>query len=165
MSNVFVLGFEELEGAENMLANVQTWEEKGWLKVEDAAIVTRPTASGDVEIKQTTKKTGKYALGGGGIGFLAGMLLGGPIGGVVVGSAVGAIAGALKDSGIDDKFIRQVSETLKPGGSQLFLMTAGGGNAEALAAELEGHRATVVSMNTSLPPEDEKRLRDLLSGA
>ena len=35
----------------------------------------------------TRKRAGKYALGGGGIGLLAGMLLGGPIGGLVVGAA------------------------------------------------------------------------------
>jgi uncharacterized membrane protein len=175
--------FDDIDGAENMLANVNTWANQGWLKVEDAVVVTRgagsastptqiPTAnpeqpgivqgagsSTELEIKQTQKHAGKFALSGSGIGLLAGLLLGGPIGGLVVGATVGGITGALKDFGIDDKFIREVSAGVKPGTSALFLMTSGG-DAEKLLPEVREHKARLLS--TTLPPEQERALREAL---
>lgn len=184
MTNVHVLLFDELTGAENMLENVNTWEQNGWINVEDAVVVTRgtgsqggatpvvasntaenpavllgTTGSSELEIKQTYKRSGKYTLGGGGIGLVAGLLLGGPIGGLVVGATVGAITGALKDYGIDDKFIKQVSAGIRPGSSALFLMSSGG-DIEKILPELRVHHARLLS--TTLPPEQEKALRDAL---
>jgi len=181
--NVHVLLFDDIDGAEAMLDNVNSWSKEGWLKVEDAVVVTRGAGSatsptpittgnteqpqsvmiqgsqGDLQIKQTRKHAGKFALGGTGIGFLAGMLLGGPIGGMVVGATVGAITGAMKDFGIDDKFVRQVSEGIRPGTSALFLMTSGG-NAEKLLPEIREHKAHLLS--STLPDEQSAALREAL---
>jgi uncharacterized membrane protein len=182
--NIHVVMFDDVMGAENMLENVNEWVKNGWLNVDDAVVVTRgrgsevppvqiatanperpmmvagSTGGTDVEIKQTVKHAGKFALGGGGIGLLAGMLLGGPIGGLIVGATAGAIAGALRDSGIDDSFIKEVSAGLAPGTSALFLMTSGG-DEEKILAELRAHKATL--LKTTLPPDQERRLREVLS--
>ncbi|HMN26595.1 MAG TPA: DUF1269 domain-containing protein [Caldilineaceae bacterium] len=181
--NIHVLMFDDINGAENMLDNVTSWEKAGWLKIEDAVVVTRgsgsetpplqmATASGEqaravpattnnteLEIKQTHKFAGKYALGGSGIGFLAGMLLGGPIGGGGVRATLGALTAALKDYGIDDKFIKEVSASVRPGTSALFLMSSGG-DAEKLLPEIREHKARLLS--TTLPPEQERALREAL---
>ncbi len=184
-ANIHAILFDDYHGADNMLTNVNTWQENGWITVEDAVIATRGAGSDepplivaagsteqpkliagqsapgmqDVEIKQTNKQGGKFTLGGGGIGLLAGLLFGGPIGGLVIGATAGAIAGALKDYGIDDNFIREVSEGLQPGNSILFLMTSGG-DEEKILAELRPHRATL--LKTTLPPEREAALRAVL---
>jgi len=97
----------------------------------------------ELQIKQTHKRRGKFTLGGGGIGLLAGLLVGGPIGGLVAGATVGAVTGALKDYGIDDKFIREVSAGLTPGTSALFLMTTGG-DEQKILSELRPHKATLI---------------------
>jgi len=181
--NVHVLLFDDIDGAEAMLDNVNTWAKEGWLKVEDAVVVTRGAGSmtqpttiasgnteqpqsvmiqgsqGDLEIKQTRKHAGKFAMGGAGIGMLAGMLLGGPIGAMVVGATIGGITGAMKDFGLDDKFIRQVSEGVRPGTSALFVMSSGG-NAEKLLPELREHKARLLS--STLPPEQAEALREAL---
>ena len=157
--NVTVLGFKTIDGAEIMLENAHTWEEKGLVKLLDACVVSRGPGS-DVQIKQTRKFGGKYALGGGGIGVLAGLLLGGPVGGLIVGATIGAISGAMKDYGIEDKFIRSVADGLAPNTSALFLMTTEG--KPELMDELEAHHATVLS--TTVTPENERRLRDALAG-
>jgi uncharacterized membrane protein len=181
--NIHVLLFEDIDGAENMLTNVYTWEKAGWLKVEDAVVVTRGAGSygepmhvapanverpavaygtgsnTELEIKQTHKFAGKYALGGSGAGFLIGMLLGGPIGGLVVGATIGGITGAMKDYGISDKFIKEVSAGIAPGTSALFLMSSGG-NQEKLIPEIREHKARLLS--TSLLPEQEQALREAL---
>lgn len=182
-ANIHVVLFNDYNGAENMLENVSTWEQEGWINVEDAVVVTRgsggttpPVAIGaanterpmmipgassstDIEIKQTIKRRGKFTLGGGGIGLMAGLLLGGPIGGLVVGATVGAITGALQDYGIDDGFIKQVSAGLEPDTSALFLMTAGG-DVEKLLPELRAHTGRLLS--TTLPPEQEQAVRKAL---
>lgn len=162
-TNVVVLGFESMDGAENMLANVQTWEEKGFFNVKDAVVVTRGAGTNDVEIKQTVKKAGKWSLGGGGMGLLAGFLLGGPVGGLVAGATIGAISGAMKDFGIPDKQIRAISESLPAQSSALFLMTipVEGRDDEALYEELRPYKAKLIS--TTLPEETAKRLEQLLT--
>jgi uncharacterized membrane protein len=162
--NIIVLGFPTIDGAENMLANVESWEKRGFFTVKDAVVVTKGSGANQLEIKQTVKKAGKWALGGGGIGFLAGMLVGGPIGGIIVGATVGAISGALKDSGIDDKFIRSVSNSMSGDTSTLFVMvTPNPDRDEAeLMKELAEQRATVIS--TTLAPDREEQLRNKLSG-
>ena len=38
-TNITVLGFEDMVGAENMLTNLETWEEKGYFAVKDAVVV------------------------------------------------------------------------------------------------------------------------------
>ncbi len=181
--NIHVLMFDDFYGAENALENVNTWEKNGWIKVADAVVVTRgkgsevaPTqvatggegtpvmiSSGgtntELEVKQTHKFAGKYALGGSGIGFLAGFLLGGPVGGLIVGATVGGITGAMKDYGIDDKFIKEVSAGVKPGTSALFLMTTDG-DADKILPEVAEFKARLLS--TSLSPEQERLLRDAL---
>lgn len=158
MANVTALLFDDPAGAENMLENVKTWQEKGLVTVVDAVIATRDSGN-DINVQQTHKLTGKYALGGSGIGLLAGLLLGGPIGGLVGGAAVGAITGALRDYGIDDKFIKQAVQSMQPNSSALFLMTQDGKQDELLN-ELRPHKAAIIS--TTLPPEQEKRLRQAL---
>ena len=168
--NIIVLMFEEEEPvafgdpafkhtkADNMLENVQMWQDQGLYELADAVIATC-NPSGDVNIKQTQSVTGKYSLRGSGIGLLAGVLLGGPIGGLVGGAAVGAIAGKMKDIGIDDKFIKEVTKGLRPNTSALFLM----GKAldqEKMMEEIRPFKATIAS--TTLPAEREKELQALL---
>jgi len=182
--NIHVVLFDSFEGADNMLENVNTWAEKGWLVVDDAVVVTRGsgsdtpaiaiataqpeharvihTSSGntEIEIKQTVKqRSGKFTLGGGGLGLLTGLLLGGPIGGLVVGATIGAITGAMKDYGIQDSFIKEVSAGLSPGTSALFLMTSGG-DEEKILAELQAHKGRL--LKSTLPDEQEARLRAAL---
>lgn len=158
-SNIIVLGFEAETAAEDMLATFMYLQEQGLVTIEDAVVATRGDGK-DVQINQKHAVTGKYAFRGSGIGLLAGLLLGGPIGGLVGGATIGAIAGALKDSGIDDKFIRQTSEALSPNSSALFLM----GKAQDRERFLEEIRPFKAYVATStLSEEAEKTLREALA--
>ncbi len=159
-SNIIVLGFEGRETAENMLPLFLEMQEKGIIALEDAVIATRGEGPETVEIKQTHKFAGKYALRGSGIGLLVGLLLGGPVGGLVGGATIGAITGGLKDYGLDDDFIRKATDALRPNTSALFLL----GHAEDPDRFLEEIRPfkAVVAM-TTLPPEKERALRDALA--
>ncbi len=183
-SRLIVLAFEGASTAEGVLANLKELEAEGALKLKDAVIASRPgaadrifmnpamgsgsgtMASGtgvpagqatapEAEITQTDSRRGRYALAGGGIGVLIGTVLGGPIGGLTV----GLIAGALRDRGLSDKFVKELSATLRPDTSAVFLLIESV-DAEKALAQIRPFNAKV--LNTNLPPDMEEQLRQAL---
>lgn len=158
-SNIIVLMFEGESTAENMLSTFELLQEKGVVTIEDAVLASRGVST-EISIKQARSVTGKYAARGTGIGLLAGLLLGGPIGGLVGGAAIGAIAGALKDVGIEDKFVRELSDGLRPKTSALFLMGKAD-DQEKFLEEIRPFKALVVT--TTLSDEQEKVLKQALA--
>lgn len=159
MSNVVALAFEGEETAKGMLNDVLKLEEQGKIEVLDAVIASRGVGK-NVNIKQTQSAKGKYAKRGTGIGFLAGLLLGGPILGAAGGAAVGAISGSMKDVGIKDDFIEQISAGLGQNSSAIFLMTQNA-DMEAIEKYLKPFKARVLT--TTLDPEAEAKIVKLLS--
>ena len=159
MSNVIVLAFDGEETAEGMLNDLKKLEEQGKIEILDAVVASRG-AGKHIEVKQTQSDKGKFAARGTGIGFLAGLLLGGPVLGAAGGAAIGAITGSMKDVGIDDNFIEQISKGLQPNTSAIFLMTQNA-DMEAIEAYLKPYKARVLS--TTLSPETENKLKELLS--
>lgn len=84
----------------------------------DAALVTR-SDSGRVELRQTHQvAAGEGVVAGGTVGFVAGMLLGGPIGGALLGMLGGGVWGA-RDTGVPDTRLRELGESVAPGGALL----------------------------------------------
>ena len=158
-SQVVVLGFNEELGAETMLDYLGEMQDEGLIELEDAVVASRGPGT-NVEIRQTHSKAGKFALRGSGIGLLAGLLLGGPIGGLIGGAAIGGITGALKDHGLDDSFVEEVSGSVRPNTSALFLLIKEAKGEEVLE-KLQSLDARVLT--TTLPEEAEKRLRDSLA--
>jgi uncharacterized membrane protein len=158
-SQVVVFGFDEEQGAETMLDYVDDMQKEGLLELEDAVIASRGPGT-DVDIRQMHSKAGKFALRGSGIGLLAGLLLGGPIGGLIGGAAIGGITGALKDHGLDDSFVEEVSGWVRPNTSALFLLIAEA-KGEQVLPRLQSLNARVLT--TTLPEEAEKRLRESLA--
>jgi uncharacterized membrane protein len=103
--------------------------------VRDSIVVTR-SESGRVDLRQTRQvAAGEGVVAGGTVGFVAGMLLGGPIGGALLGMLGGGVWGA-RDTGVPDARLRELGESLAPGGALLCaLVKADGATAvrEALA--------------------------------
>ena len=157
-SKIVVLGFESQFGAEGMLEQFDKFEKEGLITLEDAVTASRGPGV-NVEITQTQTRGGKTALKGSGIGLLAGLLLGGPILGVAAGAGIGAIVGSAKDYGLDDNFIKGITESLKPDSSALFLLIKEA-KAEEFQGKLDQFDARVLT--TSLPPDKEKALREMI---
>ena len=156
-SQLVVLAFEGRETADGMLANFRDMQDRGILKLEDAIVATRGQAD-HIDIHPTDSRRGRYAAAGGGAGVLAGGLIAGPLGGAAVGT-VGAIVGAMRDRGIEDKFVEEVSRSLQPESSAIFLLIEEADGPKVLE-ELEPFHAAV--LHTTLTPEQERRLRDTL---
>jgi uncharacterized membrane protein len=116
-------------------------------KILDSAVVTR-LESGRVELHQTDQvAAGEGVVAGGTVGFIAGMLLGGPIGGALLGMLGGGIWGA-RDTGVPDARLRELGESLAPGGALLCALV----RAEDAAAAREALAAYGEVADADAPP-------------
>ena len=159
MSQLIVLAFEMETSADEALDTIKRLQKQELITLEDAAVVVRPM-DGKPKVKQAQSLVGAGALGGAFWGMLIGLLFFAPWLGLVAGAIGGAIGGKLTDIGIDDKFIKEVADTIEPGHSALFLLVAKVTRDKVLP-ELEPYNATV--LQTSLSEEDEAKLRESFS--
>jgi uncharacterized membrane protein len=111
---------------------------------------------GKAKVKQATSLVGAGALGGAFWGMLIGLLFFAPWLGLAVGAITGAIAGKASDVGVDDKFIKEVGESIEPGHSALFLLVVEA-TADKVLEGLQGFHPQVYQ--TSLSEEDDAKLR------
>jgi uncharacterized membrane protein len=151
-----VLAFDSEEGALHMRDRLLDYRKQRMLQLADAAVVVRQK-DGKVKVKQLTNLVGTGAFGGGFWGLLIGLLFLAPGLGLAIGVAAGALVGSLSDSGLDDKFIKEVGKTIEPGRSALFLL-AHRANLETALNDLKPLNAQI--LQTSLSEEDEARLRE-----
>ena len=156
MSSLVVLAFENMTGAEDMRERMYDLQKRELITLEDAAVVVRKE-SGKTKVKQAHSLVGAGALGGAFWGMLIGLLFFAPWLGIIAGAAGGALAGKLGDVGVDDDFIKQVSDTIEPGHSALFLL-ARDAQMERIEQELSGESFEIIQ--TNLSPEDETQLRE-----
>jgi uncharacterized membrane protein len=158
MSSLVVLAFEDTDGAEAMREKMYDIQRRKLITLDDAAVVVRKE-NGKTKVKQAHSLVGAGALGGAFWGMLIGLLFFAPWLGLIAGASSGAIAGKLGDIGVDDSFIKEVSETIEPGHSALFLL-ARDAKLERVKEELEGFRHEFSIIQTNLSPEDETNLRN-----
>jgi uncharacterized membrane protein len=168
MSDLVVIGFENTLKADEVLWRLRALKRQNLIDLEDAVVVVRDE-SGEVHLKQSIDLTALDAstglLSGGLLGAFVGLLFLNPTAGFLIGSMFGAGAGALSgslgDYGIDDDFIKSLSETIPPNSSALFVL-ARKVEPEKVLAELSDVKGKV--LRTTLSPDQEKRLREALAG-
>ena len=136
--------------------------QKSYLVSLEDAVVVEKKQNGKVKLHQMYNLTASGAVGGGFWGVLIGLIFMNPLLGLVVGAGAGAVAGALSDVGINDNFMKQLGEKLKPGSSALFVLTDSEITDKVLA-ELRGSGGEIIQ--SSLSHEDEDRLQAALSAA
>lgn len=160
MSDLIVITYDNEQSGRDAFASLSDMQKMQIITLEDAAFAIK-TDKGKVKIKQTLENqyTGAAAVWGGFWGLLIGLLLMSPIFLGVIGALLGAALGKAVDIGIDNKFIKEVGDSLDPGGSALFLLVMQATPDKALA-ELEKYGGQV--FQTSLSAEDEAHLRAAL---
>lgn len=166
MADLIVVGFDDPHEADRVLTQLQRMQREYLIDLEDAVVAIRQP-DGKVRLKQSYNMVGTGAasvgLSGALWGTLVGLLFLNPLAGMAVGAAVGAGAGALSgslmDYGIDDNFIRELSDTLKPDTSAIFVLVRKV-QAEKVLSELSDVRGRV--LRSSLSPDQEKRLQEAL---
>ena len=157
MSDLVVLAFDNEEGAIEARDKLLSLEKQGAISLADAAVVVR---GAEVKVKQVKSMTGAGAAAGGILGVVIGLFFLAPWLGLAVGVLGGAIVGKRTDFGIDDKFIKEVGETIQPGHSALFLQVYRVADQKVMPV-VEQFDATV--LRTTLSLEDEEKLREALA--
>jgi len=156
MSELVVLAFDTENGALEMRDTMVNLQKQHIVELEDAAVVIR-RADGKVKVKQAVSLVGQGALGGAFWGMLIGIIFWMPWLGLAMGALGGALGSKLSDTGVDDKFIKEVGEKIEPGHSALFLLVRSA-TTDKLKEELKDFHPTIIQ--TSLSNEDEAKLRD-----
>lgn len=155
MPDLVVLGFPTMSAADEVIPQLDTLQREQLLQLADWARVIRHD-DGKVEVRQAHNTAAAGAAGGALWGMLIGLIFLSPLAGALIGGAAGAVAGALHDYGIDDKFIKDLSNQLKPGTSALFLYVMSA-TPDKVADRLQSHHPTL--LHTSLSRDAEERLR------
>ena len=160
MSDLIAITYDKAQdgwNAFNELANLQKMQ---LLQLEDAALATKDE-KGKVKIKQTLENqvAGTSAVWGGFWGLLIGLLFLAPIFLGLFGALMGYIAGKAGDIGIDDKFIKQVGDSLDPGGAALFMLVVKA-TPDKVLEQMKKFGGEVYQ--TSLSNEDEEKLKQAL---
>ena len=120
--HIVAILFDKPTRADEALLALIHVQQEGGIEISDAVIVAK-TTEGRTVVRQTTDVTpGRAALGGAWLGTLVGLLFGGPLGGALAGAAGGALYAKLVDIGLDDDWVKQMSEWIDPGTSALLLL-------------------------------------------
>ena len=161
MSNLIVMAFDKEDGASHLLDAVADLKKQNLIEVDDAAIAVRHL-NGKVKVKQASSLVGAGALGGAFWGMLFGLLFFVPFLGAAVGAATGALFGKAADYGINDEFIKEVSESIQPGYSAAFLLVQNA-QIDKVVERLRPYKGKII--HTSLSKEEEARLTEAFAAA
>lgn len=160
MSNLVVIAFEDEFKAFELRIELMKMQKEYLIELEDAVVVTRDE-KGKPKLDQAVNLTAAGAVGGSFWGLLIGALFLNPLLGMAVGAGAGAISGKLSDIGIDDKFMKELGQSLKPGCSALFVLVRKS-TPDKVLERLQGFGGTV--MKTSLSKDREEELQRVLAG-
>ena len=159
MSTLAVIGYDDQFKAEEVRLTLIKMQKDYLIDLEDAVVAVKDE-KGKVRLHQAVNVTAAGAVGGGFWGALIGLIFLNPLLGAAVGATAGAVSGALSDVGINDKFMKDLAGTMKPGSSSLFVLVKKA-TPDRVLDELKGTGGTV--LKTSLSHEDEAKLQKALS--
>jgi uncharacterized membrane protein len=154
MSSLVVVSFNSPDEAATVLAKLREQTQYGNISFEDTAVVSKDP-DGKVHVKNdvshgTMTSTAVGAL----LGLMLGMFLF-PVAGILIGAGGGALVGRFMKLGVDGDFVKEVSNSLQPGTSALFVVVRDA-NPAVVRAVLEEHHGKV--LQTTLSSEAEENL-------
>ncbi len=162
MSDLLVIAFDDEAAGFELRTELVKMQKEFLIQLEDAVVVTRPTAD-NIQLHQAVNLTTAGALGGGFWGTLVGLIFLNPLIGAAVGAGAGAIAGRFSDIGINDDFMRELGQSIPPGGSAVCILVRKM-TADKVLARVESFRIRGRVLQTSLPEAEEERLRQAFAG-
>jgi uncharacterized membrane protein len=160
MSDLIVITYDKEQTGRDALDELANLQKMQLLELEDAALAVKDE-KGKVKVKQTLENqvAGSSAVWGGFWGLLIGLIFLAPIFWGLFGALMGYIAGKAGDVGIDDKFIKQVGDSLDPGGAALFMLVLKA-TPDKVLEQMKKFGGEVYQ--TSLSNEDEEKLKQAL---
>lgn len=158
---MLVLTFDNQEGALNARDRLNEIKKEELINIADACVMTRNT-KGKPKFKQAHNLVKAGAFGGAFWGTLVGFLFLMPFAGMAIGAVMGALTGRMGDIGLDDEFMKEVSESVGPDESALFLLV-NSWTEERVLDELAEFDPELIK--TNLPEADETRLKEAFGAA
>lgn len=120
-SNITVIVFDDEVKAKAVRLKLLKLQREGFIELEDAVVVVKEQ-DGTARYHQMHKLTRKGGLAGSITGLIVGSIFFTPLIGVVFGAVAGTMSASLADVGIDDQFMKDLSQKFEPGCSALFTL-------------------------------------------
>jgi uncharacterized membrane protein len=160
MSNLVAVVFEDEVTAFEMRAALVRMQKEYLIDIEDAVVVTRDQ-KGKTRLDQAVNLTSAGAVGGGFWGMLIGLIFLNPILGAAIGAGAGALSGRLNDIGLNDKMMKDIGQSFKPGTSGLFVLVRRA-TVDKVLQGLKEFAGKGKVFQTSLNKDDEAALREAI---
>ena len=159
MSDLIAITYED-QSAYQALGKLGELQKMKLIELEDAA-VAEMNQKGKVKVKQTLENqhAGTAATWGFFWGFLIGLIFGGPLFWGLFTALLGGLLGKTTDLGVDNKFIKEVGNSLEPGQTALFILVIKA-TPDKVLPEISQFGGSVYQ--TSLSNEAEEQLRKAL---
>ena len=160
MRGLVVITYDTEQTGRNAFNELSQMQRLDLITLTDAALAVKDQ-KGKVKVKKTLEKehTGTAAAWGGFWGLLIGLLFLAPIFWGLLGALLGAVIGKATYLGIDKEFIKQVGDSLDPGGAALFMLVIEA-TPDRVLEEMKKFGGEVYQ--TSLSQEDEDKLKQAL---
>jgi uncharacterized membrane protein len=153
MGNLFVVGFDEPHEAEEVRLKLQKLQSEGLLDLADMVVAVKDE-TGKAKLHRAGDLMADASVFHGFGGSLANLIL--------LNATTGVASGALADLGITDRFMKELTATLIPSSSALFVLTrTPTPDRDRVLEELKGLGGKIFT--TSLSHEDQIRLQAALS--
>jgi uncharacterized membrane protein len=163
MSDLIVIAFKDEQTAFALRAELAKMQKEYLIDMEDVVVVTKDD-KGKVKLHQAANLTAMGAVSGGFWGMLIGLIFLNPLLGVAVGAGAGAVSGALTDIGVDDKMMKELAASFKPGCSAVFVLVRKATGDKVLEG-LKEFTGKGKVLQTSLAKDKEEELRAVIEGA
>jgi uncharacterized membrane protein len=161
MSTLIAVGYDNPFKAEEVRLKLQKMQQAYLIDLDDAVVAIK-NAKGRVKLDQQTNLTALGAASGGFWGALIGLIFLAPFAGFAIGALAGGISGALRDVGINDQFMKDLADTMKPNTSALFVLVRKA-TPDRVLEELKGTGGKI--LQSSLSHEEVDRLQNVLAEA
>ena len=161
MSTLVVVGYDDQFKADEVRLTLLKLQKDSLIDMEDAVVAVKDT-KGKVKLHQAVNLTAAGAVSGGFWGALIGLIFLNPVLGMAVGASAGAVSGALTDVGINDRFMKELASSMKPGSSVLFVLVRKS-TPDKVLEHITGTGGKI--LKTSLSHEDKAKLQTALSAA
>ena len=160
MSTLIAITYDDQQTAQQAFDALGRLQKQQLLELEDVAYATKDE-KGKVKVKDTLERQHTGSVAGWGFfwGFLIGLIFGGPLFWGLFTALLGGLIAKGTDVGIDNDFMKEVSNSLEPGGAAVFIL-AYKATPDKVVAELSQYGGHVV--RTSLSEEDEAALRQAI---
>ena len=160
--SLVVLGFDNQLAAQEMLTSLTRLSTEGTLLLQDAVFVTKAD-NGKVRVVQTTDPSaGQAAVGGAWWGLLFGVLLAVPVLGMAIGAGSAALMARMIDTGISDKFVKELRDSIEPGKVYLAVLFSHA-NADKALDEMKRYSGLAQVITCNLSDEASARLNEALA--